>query len=231
MTSAIVCGDSLRRKTRICSGGVRRRNSNGRRSIVAARRPMISLGALRAERALEHLAGVVDAALGDVVPRPGRSRRASFDDLARQMSIGTFRALAISSESASTSVVLRCLKTSAARSSPRRRAARRPSCGPAASFGRGAGAGRGRGRGGQHVAHLPSPRSSTWRTWAATRSGSRSASAGRALCASRSGRASAPAAGPRQPARAAGLELGERRRRLDLAQPRRLRRAPRARGA
>ena len=41
-TSAIVCGDSLRRKTTICSAGVRRRNSNGRRSIVAARRPMIS---------------------------------------------------------------------------------------------------------------------------------------------------------------------------------------------
>ena len=41
-TSAIVCGDSLRRKTWICSGGVRRRNSNGRRSIVAARREMIS---------------------------------------------------------------------------------------------------------------------------------------------------------------------------------------------
>ena len=42
MTSAIVCGDSLRRNTTICSAGVRRRNSNGRRSIVAARRPMIS---------------------------------------------------------------------------------------------------------------------------------------------------------------------------------------------
>ena len=41
-TSATVCGDSLRRKTTICSAGVRRRNSNGRRSIVAARRPMIS---------------------------------------------------------------------------------------------------------------------------------------------------------------------------------------------
>jgi hypothetical protein len=42
ITSAIVCGDSERRKTWICSGGVRRRNSNGRRSIVAARRPTIS---------------------------------------------------------------------------------------------------------------------------------------------------------------------------------------------
>ena len=42
ITSAIVCDDSLRRNTTICSAGVRRRNSNGRRSIVAARRPMIS---------------------------------------------------------------------------------------------------------------------------------------------------------------------------------------------
>ena len=42
ITSAIVCGASLRRKTWICSGGVRRRNSNGRRSIVADRRPISS---------------------------------------------------------------------------------------------------------------------------------------------------------------------------------------------
>ena len=42
MTSAIVCGDSLLRKAMICSGGVLRRNSNGRRSIVADRRAMIS---------------------------------------------------------------------------------------------------------------------------------------------------------------------------------------------
>ena len=41
-TSAMVWGDSFFRKTWICSGGVRRRNSNGRRSIVAARREMIS---------------------------------------------------------------------------------------------------------------------------------------------------------------------------------------------
>ena len=52
-TSAIVCGDSLRRKTWICSGGVRRRNSNGRRSIVAARREMISSARSRAERLLQ----------------------------------------------------------------------------------------------------------------------------------------------------------------------------------
>jgi hypothetical protein len=42
ITSAIVCADSERRKTWICSAGVRRRNSNGRRSIVAASRPTIS---------------------------------------------------------------------------------------------------------------------------------------------------------------------------------------------
>ncbi len=102
-TSAIVCGDSLRRKTWICSGGVRRRNSNGRRSIVAARRAMISSARVGAERALEHLAREVDAALGEVVlgehglddlgeRRPGRRRRAPCG------------ALAISSESASISV-------------------------------------------------------------------------------------------------------------------------------
>jgi hypothetical protein len=38
----MVCGDSFFRKTWICSGGVRRRNSNGRRSMVADRRAMIS---------------------------------------------------------------------------------------------------------------------------------------------------------------------------------------------
>ena len=42
ITSAIVCGDSLRRNVTICSGGVLRRNSNGRRSITVDMRPMIS---------------------------------------------------------------------------------------------------------------------------------------------------------------------------------------------
>ena len=51
----------------ICSGGVRRRNSNGRSSIVAARRPMISSARSGADRALQHVARVVDAALGDVL--------------------------------------------------------------------------------------------------------------------------------------------------------------------
>jgi hypothetical protein len=39
---AMVCGDSFLRKTWICSGGVRRRNSNGRRSMVAGQPAMIS---------------------------------------------------------------------------------------------------------------------------------------------------------------------------------------------
>jgi hypothetical protein len=41
-TSAIACGDSLRRKTCSWSAGVRRRNSNGRRSMTADRRAMMS---------------------------------------------------------------------------------------------------------------------------------------------------------------------------------------------
>ena len=74
-TSAIVCGDSLRRKTTICSAGVRRRNSNGRRSIVAARRPMISSARSSPSERIEHAAGVVDAALGEVVLGEHGSRR------------------------------------------------------------------------------------------------------------------------------------------------------------
>ena len=42
ITSAIVCGDSVCRNVAIWSGGVRRRNSNGRISMIAASRPMIS---------------------------------------------------------------------------------------------------------------------------------------------------------------------------------------------
>jgi hypothetical protein len=42
MTSAVVCGDSLRRKVTTCSGGVLRRNSKGRFSMTLDSRPMIS---------------------------------------------------------------------------------------------------------------------------------------------------------------------------------------------
>jgi hypothetical protein len=42
MTSALTCGASLRRNAAICSAGVRRRNSNGRISMTADRRPVIS---------------------------------------------------------------------------------------------------------------------------------------------------------------------------------------------
>ena len=42
ITSALVCGASLRRKAWICSGGVRCRNSKGRISITAESRPVIS---------------------------------------------------------------------------------------------------------------------------------------------------------------------------------------------
>ena len=65
MTSALVCGASLRRKALICSGGVRCRNSNGRISITAESRPVISAALLRPQRPLQHVAGVGDAALGD----------------------------------------------------------------------------------------------------------------------------------------------------------------------
>ena len=67
ITSAIVCGASLRRKTWICSGGVRRRNSNGRRSIVADRRPMSSSARDAPSERSSICARVLDAALGDVV--------------------------------------------------------------------------------------------------------------------------------------------------------------------
>ncbi len=42
IVSAIVCGASFLRNAQICSGGVRRRNSNGRISMTADSRPIIS---------------------------------------------------------------------------------------------------------------------------------------------------------------------------------------------
>ena len=101
----------------ICSGGVRRRNSNGRRSIVAARRPMISVGALGAERALEHRAREVDAALGEVVLGED-GLDGLVDDGARRPRSGPSATWRSRARAPRPRLAERCLKTSVARSSP-----------------------------------------------------------------------------------------------------------------
>src|SRR3954465_9623359 len=75
ITSAMVCGDSLRRNTEICSGGVRREHGDLLRRRAAKKLERAALdrrgqpaddlvGAIAAERAHEHVARVVGAALG-----------------------------------------------------------------------------------------------------------------------------------------------------------------------
>src|SRR4051794_19756620 len=116
MTSAIVCGDSLRRKTTICSAGVRRRNSNGRRSIVAARRPMISSARVApSERSstLRAKSTPPSAMYSSAITVSTASATTSL-----QTSAGTLRALAISSESDSSSDSPRWRTISEARCSP-----------------------------------------------------------------------------------------------------------------
>ena len=61
-TSAMVCGDSSFRKAWTCSGGVRRRNSNGRVSGLVVTVADDLVGALGADELREHLAGEVRAA-------------------------------------------------------------------------------------------------------------------------------------------------------------------------
>ena len=108
-TSAIVCGASLRRNVTICSAGVRRRNSNGRISITVDSRPMISAARVATERALEHVARVLDAAGGERVI--GLDRRDELLEHASRSSPAATRwSFAISSDSVSISSSRRCLK-------------------------------------------------------------------------------------------------------------------------
>ena len=213
-TSAIVCGDSLRRNTAICSAGVRRRNSNGRRSNVRGQAADDLLGARGgpSERSSTSR-GVVDAALGERSPRRSDGLgSASMTTLGCVVRRGPACAPPSRSESASTSSSPRCLKTSAAaRSGPSAIEQRpRPSAPAADRASVRAASTRITGR----------PRPSRPAPAAATRSGSRSMSS--SSCWRRRRRARG-----RHERRAAGVpsasSCGERRRRLDLAQPRRAR--------
>ena len=71
-TSAIVCGCSSCRNDSTCCGSARRRNSNGISTSSALSRSRISRRLVRPEGGHEHLLGVREAALGEVVARGGQ---------------------------------------------------------------------------------------------------------------------------------------------------------------
>src|SRR3954471_8515501 len=113
---AIVCGASLRRNAQICSGGVRRRNSNGRISITADRRPIISA----ARTGPTDFSSTSRAYSKPPWPTKSSALVVSSTSVitASVVSAGTWRILAISSVSASISSSWRWPSSSAARSGP-----------------------------------------------------------------------------------------------------------------
>ena len=115
-TRAIVAGASLRKKVMICSGGVRRRNSNGRISITVDRRPMISSARTppSARSSTSRAYSTPPAASESYAMTVATSSSSTVSVVAG----GTRCSFAISSESASISSSRRCLKMSAARSRP-----------------------------------------------------------------------------------------------------------------
>jgi hypothetical protein len=116
-TRAMVWGDSSLRNAQTCSGGVRRRNSNGRASGSVVTVPMISCARSGPTRCVS----TSRAYSGPPTPAASAAARRSWISCwtAALVSGRTRHSAAISAESDSTSRSERCFKTFAARSVPR----------------------------------------------------------------------------------------------------------------